>query len=254
MIKIAIIGSGKVASHLVEKVLSAPDLFSVEVYARHPEKLKEKFSNLHVVSHAKELTLADLYLLAISDDSIEEVSHSLPLKNQLVVHMAGSRPIDILSSSNRKGVMYPIQSFSNNKPMDFEKLIFCVEAENEADYELLEQVVKALSSNSLRMNSEQRLTLHLSAVLVNNFVNHLYYLASELCAKANIPFELLQPLILETTQKIQKMTPYEAQTGPAVRNDAQVITNHVSALTNPDLAKIYQLLTESIQKTYGKKL
>lgn len=252
MIRVNLVGSGKVAFHLIEKFQTIP--VDLRVYARNPEKVNQKFSNKIQASPISEMKDADITILAVTDDAVEDVSSLLPIKNQLVVHMAGSRPIHVLSSNNRRGVLYPVQSFTETKSVDYSKVTFCIETETPEDYQLLENLVKELGSTAVSMDSDQRLTLHLSAVLVNNFVNHLYYMASELCAKAGISFKLLEPLIQETTQKIMTMSAQEAQTGPAIRNDRQVLSNHLSALTDPSYAKIYQLLTESIQKKYGQKL
>lgn len=252
MIRVNLIGSGKVAFHLIEKFHSLP--VDLRVYARNPEKVIQKFADKIQAFPIAEIQDADITLLAVTDDAVEDVSSMLPIKGQLVVHMAGSRPIHVLSAKNRRGVLYPVQSFTETKSVDYSRITFCVETETAPDQELLENLVHLLGSTAVIMDSDQRLTLHLSAVLVNNFVNHLYFMASELCEKAGISFELLTPLIQETTQKILTMSAQEAQTGPAIRNDRQVLSNHLSALTDPVYHQLYQLFTESIQKKYGKKL
>ena len=123
----------------------------------------------------------------------------------------------------------------------------------DADFEILEKVAKALSNQVFKINETQRQALHVSAVFANNFVNHLYQISNAICTENNIPFEVLKPLILETANKVMSLSPSEAQTGPAVRNDTQSIERHLSFLTNENQVKIYKILTQSIQDN-GKKL
>ena len=100
------------------------------------------------------------------------------------------------------------------------------------------------------LSSSQRDTLRLAAVLVNNFTNHLFTQAAALCTSQKLPFELLQTLLLETVQKQEKLTPHQAQTGPALRRDQKTINRHLELIENEDLEKIYKTLTASIQKFY----
>ncbi len=171
----------------------------------------------------------------------------------MVVHTSGSAPLTILNDNNRKGVFYPLQSFSKDKAVDFKNIPICLESENGTDYRVLEAVAKAISDKVYAINSEQRRAIHVAAVFVNNFTNHLYSIGNEICTENQIPFDILKPLIEETVQKLQTLTPEEAQTGPAIRNDYNTIAAHEAFLTNENQLTIYKILTQSIQEN-GKKL
>ena len=121
-----------------------------------------------------------------------------------------------------------------------------MESENETDYELLEKVANEISNKVYKISSEQRKALHVSAVFVNNFVNHLYQIGNEICEENKVSFEVLKPLILETANKVMMLSPKEAQTGPAKRNDKQTIENHLDFLSNENHKTIYKILTQSL--------
>jgi predicted short-subunit dehydrogenase-like oxidoreductase (DUF2520 family) len=161
--------------------------------------------------------------------------------------------IDDLGNQNRKAVFYPLQTFSKNKAIHFREVPICLESQNETDFQLVEKVAKTISDKTYPINSEQRKALHLAAVFVNNFVNHLYQIGNAICNEHQVPFEILKPLIKETAEKIMTLSPNEAQTGPAKRKDRNTINSHLELITNDTYKNIYKLLTQSIQ-TDGKKL
>ena len=146
-----------------------------------------------------------------------------------------------------------LQSFSKEKSVEFSTIPICIETEKDEDLLLLEKLANSLSNNLFFIDSNQRQKLHLAAVFVNNFVNHLYHLGNDICEENNIPFEILQPLIAETAKKITNLSPFEVQTGPAKRRDTKTIEKHKAMLTESQ-EEIYTLLTNSIYKTYGEKL
>jgi predicted short-subunit dehydrogenase-like oxidoreductase (DUF2520 family) len=171
----------------------------------------------------------------------------------LVVHTSGTVTINALSNKNRRGVFYPLQTFSKDKAVNFKTIPLCIEAENEKDTTTLKLIANAISDAVYDINSEQRKALHVAAVFVNNFVNHLYQIGNEICNANTIPFAILKPLIQETANKIATLSPKTAQTGPAQRNDNSTIAAHQQFLTDENQAAIYNLLTQSIQDN-GKKL
>lgn len=254
MINIVLIGSGNIAFHLIQKITNTEGLFLAQVFARNTNDIVLNYPNLSVTKIWKELKEADVYILAVSDNAIDKVSNQIPFENKLIVHTAGSVAMTELSTKNRRGVLYPAQTFSKNKIVDFSKVTFCIETENQNDYQILEEITKLLSAKSIQLNSEQRLALHISAVFVSNFTNHMYHLANEICQQNNLDFDLLKPLIIETAQKVNMLSPLEAQTGPAIRNDFQTIQKHTDFLSENNLKNIYQLITTSIQQTHGKEL
>ena len=182
-----------------------------------------------------------------------EFSSELPIKDQLVVHTSGSVSCQDLAEHNRRGVFYPLQSFSKNRESNFKEIPICIEAEFNKDLLLLEELAAALSDDVYFIDSDQRKKLHLAAVFVNNFVNHLYQIGHDICAREALPFEILKPLIAETARKIEEMTPSDAQTGPAKRNDLKTINEHLELLSD-DHKALYQLISKSIQATHGKEL
>jgi predicted short-subunit dehydrogenase-like oxidoreductase (DUF2520 family) len=253
MIKIVIIGYGNVAQHLIKAFAKSEIVKVIQVFTRHKNNVTLLPDSVQITNNINDLAEADLYIIAISDNAIAEVSSQLAFKNKLVVHTSGSLSIDDLSDNNRKGVFYPLQTFSKSKEINFAAIPICLEAQNNADYQLLETVAKSISNKVLNINSQQRKALHVSAVFVCNFVNHLYQIGNEICAENNIPFEILQPLIQETANKVISLSPIEAQTGPAKRNDTQTINAHLNFLNDDNQKEIYKLLTKSIID-HGKKL
>ena len=143
---------------------------------------------------------------------------------------------------------YPLQTFTKGKKVDFKKIPICIEAEQDNDLKILEQLAVLISEKTHLINSQQRKALHVAAVFVNNFVNHLYQIGSEICQENQIPFSILEALITETASKIERLSPKNAQTGPAKRNDKGTIDAHLDFLKS-DVSKqeIYKLLTQSIQ-------
>jgi len=252
MIKVVLLGSGNVAQHLIEVMKNAPTIDLVQVFARNSKQLNHLLPSSKIVSDYQKIAAADVYIISVSDNAIAEVSGKLPFENRLVVHTSGSSALAVLDNKNRKGVFYPLQTFTKGKKVDFTPIPICLETENEQDYQLLENLGNCISKKVFQINSEQRKSLHVAAVFVCNFVNHLYQIGNEICEANQIPFEVLHPLIQETAQKILELTPKEAQTGPALRNDTKTIQKHLDFLSDENYTTIYKLLTQSIQN--GNKL
>jgi len=171
-----------------------------------------------------------------------------------VVHTSGSVAMETLSKNNRKGVFYPLQSFSKNRAVDFSEIPLCVEASDTSDLILLNKLGNKISNNVTEISSEERKKLHLSAVIVNNFVNYLYQVGSDLLSEAFLSFDLLKPLIKETALKIENLTPSEAQTGPAKRNDKKTIEKQLHLLKDSPHQKLYAEMTEAILRKYESNL
>ncbi|VXB00843.1 conserved hypothetical protein [Flavobacterium sp. 9AF] len=247
MLKVIVIGSGNVAHHLVKVLLKAKNIELVQVVARTKNTMTALLSEDQIIFNYQAIKAADVYIVAVSDNAIEEVSNQLPFENRLVVHTSGTSELSILNSKNRKGVFYPLQTFSKSKEVDFSSIPLCLETENMSDYKSLEIIGKAISNKVYAISSEQRKALHVAAVFVNNFTNHLFQIGNQICKENNIPFEILHALILETAAKITQLNPKEAQTGPALRNDTKTIEKHLEFLKNSNYQDIYQLLTQSIQ-------
>nr|WP_042272383.1 DUF2520 domain-containing protein [Nonlabens ulvanivorans] len=197
----------------------------------------------------KALPKADLVIIATPDDHIVNVSTTIN-SNAIVAHTSGSVAMQAVSNHVNHGVFYIPQSFSKSREMNFEELPICVEFNNSIAQEGLEKLGNLLSSKLTYLNSQQRGRLHIAAVYMNNFVNHCYTKADEILNEANIDASLLYPLMNETLAKAQEISPYEAQTGPARRNDVQTIARHLEALKSND-RNMYDAITQSIKNTYG---
>jgi predicted short-subunit dehydrogenase-like oxidoreductase (DUF2520 family) len=253
MIKVVLIGSGNLAHHLIDAFAKSKKVDVIQVFARQKESVTPLFDSNKIISNYTNLVEADLYIIAVSDDAIATVSTQLPFENRLVVHTSGTVSMDSLDSKNRKGIFYPLQTFTKNKAVDFSQIPICLESDKETDFDILKNIGESISNKVFKINSDQRKALHVSAVFVNNFVNHLYQIGNQICIENNVPFEIVKPLILETANKVMTLSPATAQTGPAKRNDTQTIEAHLDFLSNENHAKIYKILTQSIQNN-DKKL
>ncbi len=253
MISVVILGAGNVATHLFRAFKNA-ELVSVKQWYNKRLSVISSYKNeVDITDNLTHLLAADVYILAVSDDAVGALSKLLPFKDRLVVHTSGSVNIHDIDKKHKRGVFYPLQSFTKNAPLNFANVPICIEAINSTDYHLLKQLALAVGSPTKKVNSNQRAVLHLAAVYVNNFTNQLYRIAHEITESEGAEFDLLKPLILETARKVQDISPYRAQTGPALRNDKKTIKNHIKLLANNQNHKdIYQLLTQSIQQTHGK--
>lgn len=244
---INIIGFGNVAHHLIKAIQPLPDFKLQQIAVRSLENVSDFISRDLIVLDIRQLIPADITIISVTDSAIANVSEIIPYSNHLVVHTSGTTSQDVLNGKNRKGVFYPLQTFSKDKDIDFKTVPLCLEAENTNDLENLKSLATALSQNVYEISSDQRKSLHVSAVFVSNFVNHMYTIGNDICKEHNTPFEILKPLIKETADKINYLSPKQAQTGPAIRFDEKTIATHKHFLTNKTYKTIYQLITESIQ-------
>lgn len=254
MLQVVVIGSGNVAQHLISVFGKTAGIELVQAFARKPEALAHLLPKEKITNSYTGLKPADIYIIAVTDDAVAEVSSALPFKNRLVVHTSGSVPIEALHSKNRRAVFYPLQTFSKSKAVDFATIPLCLESEKESDYAILEQLARSISNSVYHITSEQRKALHVAAVFVSNFANHMYALGADICNENAISFDILKPLIKETADKVQQLEPRAAQTGPARRHDAQTIKKHLDFIQDENKKQIYKLITQSIQDTDGKKL
>jgi predicted short-subunit dehydrogenase-like oxidoreductase (DUF2520 family) len=241
-----IIGSGNVAWHL-GVALSRAGVQVKGVYSRNPEQAKalaDHLSTTTIVS-LDHLEPTDLVLMAVADDAIRELSQFFP-SDQLVAHTSGSVAMDQLREG-RRGVFYPLQTFSKLKSVELKAVPLCVEAETDLDQASLMQLARLLSTRVELITSEQRKQLHLAAVFVSNFVNQLYREAEQLLNGAQLDFNLLLPLIGEVTRKLDTLSPHDAMTGPARRKDVTTINNQLQMLAaDEQLRNLYRLLTDRI--------
>jgi len=250
--RISIIGSGNVATHLGAAFKNAGHRI-VQVYSRDIQNasLLAYHAGAEPIDDLNQLNPeTDLFIISVNDDAIITIAKVLAKHQKLTVHTSGATDLEALSAIiPTAGVFYPLQTLSKNKEVDFFAVPLCIEGVDEEVTTKLEQLARTISNNVYRINSAQRKILHLAAVFACNFPNYLYGVAQQLLAKHQMGFEMLRPLILETAQKVQEHLPAEVQTGPAVRNDENTMAAHLQMLNDePELKTIYSLLSQGIIK------
>ncbi|MFD1096059.1 Rossmann-like and DUF2520 domain-containing protein [Salegentibacter chungangensis] len=253
MINVILLGAGNVATHLFRAFRECKNVNLIQVYNHKAGKLKDFQREVATTTDLSKLKTADFYVLALKDDAINEVAEGLHIESGVVLHTSGGKDMKLLSRFQEHGVFYPLQTFSKNRNLNFREIPICLEASSPKVLGRVRKLAVNISDNIYEIDSESRRRMHVAAVFANNFTNHLYELSSEICEENGIEFDILKPLIRETASKIESLSPKEAQTGPAIRNDQHTIQTHLDLL-NEDQQKIYKTLTSSIQKTYGKKL
>ncbi|MBL7703827.1 MAG: DUF2520 domain-containing protein [Ferruginibacter sp.] len=249
--KIVIIGSGNVAT-VLGRLCKKRQHEMVQVVSRnaaHAKILANELNCAYADYDEKLNESADIYIIAVADTALQEMNSRLHLGNKLTVHTAGSVSKEVLKDiSHNYGVLYPLQSL--RKEMQYETDIpFLIDGNTADAITLLEDFASTLSATITKATDDERLKLHVAAVMVSNFTNHLYALAEDFCKKEGVDFGLLIPLIKETAERIQQFSPADVQTGPAVRNDIFTIDKHLRILTeHPQLKYMYIKLTDSIMK------
>lgn len=249
--KIVIIGSGNVAYHLA-KAFTQNNIKVSQIFGRNEVELSKISSEFNIPFSTDQLEDAEFYIIAVSDSAVENVSELIKNENTLVAHTSGSLPMEILKGNYRKASFYPLQTFSKTKNLEYSKIPFFIEAENQIDEKSLFELASIISENVETSDYEKRKYIHLTAVFACNFVNHLFARAKEISDSQHLDFNYFIPLIDETVEKIHHLEPKSAQTGPAVRGDKRVLKLHEELITDEEHLKIYQLMNESIKKMYHK--
>ncbi len=257
--KISLLGSGRVAFHLA-KALLAQGHHIAQVYARDFEKTKKFAEQIQAKAcqSLQEFQPSDLIILAVSDSAITELAlmqvHEL-FPETLMVHTSGSTDIQVISNIHEKaGVFYPLQTFSLEREIDWSNTPLFVEATENTDLQRLHTLAESLSQRVYSYSSAQRLSLHLAAVFACNFSNYCYDMAKQVVDAEQVDFNLLQPLILETAQKATQNDPKQMQTGPAMRQDQNILQMHQQMLAQAqraDLAEVYALMSQQISQRHS---
>lgn len=250
------IGAGNLAFHLA-KALNSKGFQIKQIYNRTESRAKElaEFTGSEYTSKLPEIDKSgDIYIVAVKDSAIGEVLSQIDFQDKLVVHCSGSQSISVLKKYTKNfGVIYPLQTFSKKREVNFNNIPVYIEANSPENLEILRKIAGVISEKVSTADSEQRLLLHISAVFACNFVNHLYSIAGELLKTKNISFDVLKPLILETALKVQELQPFEAQTGPAVRFDKNIIDKHLEKLADiQEYRQLYELVSKSIFEHHKK--
>ena len=247
--KVVIVGSGNVAT-VLGRLVQQKGHEIIQVISRNAVHAKALASLLHCSSAGYDGVVnrdADLYLIAIKDNALHELNTFFNLGNKLVVHTAGSVSREVLSNiSHNYGVLYPLQSLRSDMDTPAEIPLLIDGNSNEA-LVLIEDFARSISGQVSRAGDEERLKLHVAAVIVCNFTNHLYALAEEFCGKEEVDFKMLLPLLQETANRVASYSPAAIQTGPAIRNDTFTLERHLRLLADhPRLRYLYLKFTESI--------
>ena len=254
---IVFIGSGNVATQMAP-ALKENGHEILCVYSRSIKNAKA-LSNILGCNYCNKVqnipSNADLYIVTLQDDFIEKIINQLNFQPACIVHTSGSKPLDIFPKRFKNaGVIYPLQTFTKNRKTNWATLPIFIEANNSKSRASVSKVAHSLSKNVQKANSLKRQQMHLAAVFANNFVNHLYSLSSELLKNEKISFDVLKPIILETTERILSADPAKIQTGPAKRKDFTTIKKHLNLLkADKNKLKVYKTITESIIHTTKSK-
>ena len=234
--KIVLIGRGRLATNLEHALLQA-DHEVVSINSRTLESLPLE---------------ADVFVVAVKDAALTDVLRAATKgrEDQLFVHTAGSMPMDLFKGlTAHYGVFYPMQTFSKERLVDFNEISVFLETNDAASMERLKMLAETLTPHVYELDSEGRKHLHLAAVFACNFVNHCYALSAEVLAAKGLPFSVMLPLVDETAQKVHELAPKDAQTGPAVRGDQNVLQMQAAMLAeNSAVKQIYEALSNDIQR------
>ena len=251
---VSFIGSGNVAFHLAKSMVKAgvivDDVCSPNRENR--ESLAKVVNAKAIESLSGIATTSDFYIIAVPDDKVKEVVSSLPPVKGIVAHTSGITSLEVISSTfENSGVFYPLQTFSKQREVNMATVPFCIEGNTKVAAKKLTDLAGKLSRKIYPVNSNERKELHLAAVFVSNFVNHLYHTANTLVEENGLSFDLLLPLIEEVAAKVKTLSPNAAQTGPARRNDENTLKIHREMLNpHPDFKALYNLITHQIIKQY----
>lgn len=247
---VVLIGSGNVATNL-GRVLLKSGKNILQVWSRsegNANKLAAELNAQVLTDLSLISNQADLVIIAVKDDVIASTAALLSPINAIIVHTSGTRPLSDLSGHKNTGVFYPLQTFTPQSSADFSQIPICIEGSSPEVLSTLTELCNNVGAKAYQIDSEQRGALHIAAVFANNFTNHIWGISREMLEKANIPKEILNPLMEETFHKAISQNPFDVQTGPAVRFDEETINRHLKSLEkDPHLHEIYKLITQNIQ-------
>ncbi|KXK21359.1 MAG: DUF2520 domain-containing protein [Saprospiraceae bacterium] len=257
--RIQIVGTGNIAFHVASGLAKQQTVHAIRINARsetHHDLFMSISPKIEFCINEKPDFTYPFTIIAVSDDAIGKVAEAWSGYPHLIVHTAGSVPIDVLKKAgiNNFGALYPLQTFSINRKINWKKIPIFINANNEENLNKIYSVARLLSPNIIPITDSNRLALHIGAVIANNFTNHLFAIADKWLVSNDLKFEYLLPLIRETVDKLEEMSPFDAQTGPAKRNDRRVINKHMGQLEgDQDLKELYLRLTESIFKFHHER-
>jgi len=254
---VSFIGSGHLAWHLAPALDNAGFVVK-EVYSRNPKHAAALTGRLYQAEVKATLDFSTsasrIFIIATRDEGIEEVAQEIILPEEAcLAHTSGSQPLSILqyAATSQTGVLYPLQTFTKNRKVDFKEIPIFIEASNSETEQILSRLAKAISKKVNRIGSEERVALHVAAVFASNFTNHMLRISRDILAQNSLDFDMLKPLIQETLLKSLSLGPENAQTGPAARGDLEILDRHLEFLNEEEMvAEIYKSVSQHIIDTY----
>lgn len=246
---IVILGSGNVATHLAKGYANAGFHVS-QVYSRsaaHAARLADSLPDCSPIDDLAQVKRdASLYLIAVSDAAVGHVADSLPAVDGVLAHTSGTVPLQRIAVPGRaSAVIYPLQTFTREAPVDLSSVPFFTEASDDGVQTLADSFASALSTKVYHADSDKRRTLHVAGVLSCNFVNYLWDCTARVLAADSYDFTVVEPLVRATLEKAVAIGPHAAQTGPAMRCDTAVMRAHIERL-DPVTADLYKRLSQAI--------
>lgn len=243
---ISIIGTGNVATHLFKAFSLSSTLTTIPSQSDTSINIINSRTLDNLPDHS------DIILISVKDDAIGSVAQRVAGKADLIAHTSGSVSINILKDcAKHYGVFYPLQTFSKNSELDYHEIPFFIEGNDTETVDNLKTIAQSISPKVFEADSAKRKRLHIAAVFACNFSNHLVAIADDLLQEDGMDYKVLLPLLKETVRKLDTLTPKDAQTGPAIRNDKKVMSAHEDMLAGyPDRLTIYRLLSSSILSSH----
>lgn len=241
MSTVAIIGTGNVGYHFAKRIARKHDVLS---FARNPNA--ENIQPLDTFDPSN----FEYTILCLPDDSIKEFSDSIEKSDCTIIHTSGARPLSDLEKHAKRGVIYPLQTFTKNKDIDFTSFPIFIEGTEDSEKSIF-SFTRSFSTDVRLMNSDNRAKLHLAAVFACNFTNHMYHISDTILSTIGISLGDFKHLASETLDKAVELTPKKSQTGPAIREDIETMSNHLRMIENKDWQEIYELISQDIRKSQG---
>lgn len=254
--KLAFIGAGNLATHLAKSFHQSEEHKVIQVISKtlsSAEKLGTEINTNYSTNIFDLSEEADVIFICVPDHEIEAVTNQIKFTHKIMVHTSGATGIDVLrGKSEYFGVFYPLQTFTKGVPVSMADVPICIEANKNIIEDKLIELANALSYNVTTLTSAEREKLHVAAVFANNFTNYMYKAAEDIVHEHGLNFDLLKPLIQQTALKIEYLTPKDAQTGPAIRDDEETINKHLEILkSSPKYGELYRIISKQIRKGKG---
>lgn len=255
---VTFIGSGNVAWHLAPALDNTG--FAVrEIFNRSAKAGRDLVKKLYHANYTDSLDFREspssVFFITTSDDAIDIIASEIILPdNALVVHTSGTRPLSILekTAATHAGVFYPLQSFSKGKPVHLNEVPLLLESTSDDSERILVKMARSISQSVQIVDSEQRQSLHLAAVIASNFTNHMLTISKQILEENKLTLDILHPLIIETINKALEIGPERALTGPARRGDLEILDKHMNLL-NAENQRLYRIVSQHILDLYQRQ-